>query len=62
MYVCVCLAVTDSQINNAVCSGSCRNMRELRQCLGVTSQCGRCGKSAHQVLKQALAETTTPAR
>ncbi|CAG0981429.1 hypothetical protein MTYP_01784 [Methylophilaceae bacterium] len=50
MYVCVCHAVTDSQIRNAICEGAC-SMRELRQRLGVASECGRCSHCALGILR-----------
>jgi bacterioferritin-associated ferredoxin len=55
MYVCVCKAVTDGQIRKAVDQGCC-SMRELRNELGVATQCGRCAVSAREVLDEALAE------
>lgn len=55
MYVCVCKAVTDGQIRQAVDQGCC-SMRELRNELGVATQCGRCAVSAREVLDEALTE------
>lgn len=51
MYVCVCRAVTDSQIREAICEGAC-SMRELRQRLGVASECGRCSSCALGILRK----------
>ena len=51
MYICLCKAVTDSQIRQAVCQGAC-SMRELRQRLGVASQCGKCGHCVQGFLRQ----------
>jgi bacterioferritin-associated ferredoxin len=53
MYVCLCKGVTDCQIREAVCEGAC-SMRELRTCLGVATQCGRCAHHAQRVLKETL--------
>jgi bacterioferritin-associated ferredoxin len=50
MYVCVCRAVTDSQIREAMGEGAC-SMRELRQRLGVASECGRCSQCALSILR-----------
>jgi bacterioferritin-associated ferredoxin len=50
LYVCVCNAVTDSQIRDAICEGAC-SMRELRQKLGVASECGRCSQCALGILR-----------
>jgi len=53
MYVCVCNAVTESHIGNAVAEG-CRSMRELRERLGVGACCGRCSSCARQVMRAAI--------
>lgn len=53
MYVCVCNAVTDGQIREAVCEGAC-SLRQLRAALGVASRCGRCAECARNVLEEAL--------
>ena len=53
MYICLCKAVTDSQIRQAICEGA-YSIRELRQRLGVASQCGRCGQCVKSVLQQTL--------
>ncbi len=52
MYVCVCNAVTDSQIREAA-QGGARTLRDLRRELGVTQDCGRCASCAHECLRQA---------
>lgn len=58
MYICVCRAVTQRHIEHAVERGITR-MRDLREHLGVTSECGRCGSCAHQCLKAALVARPT---
>jgi bacterioferritin-associated ferredoxin len=52
MYVCICQQVTDRDIRHAVAQGACR-MRDLREQLGVSSQCGKCADCAKAVLQQA---------
>jgi bacterioferritin-associated ferredoxin len=59
MYVCVCRAVTDSQIRDAMCEGAC-SMRELRQRLGVASECGRCSQCALSILRGQPALVANP--
>jgi bacterioferritin-associated ferredoxin len=56
MYVCLCNAVTDRQIREAVDEGA-QSMRALRQQLGVASCCGRCAPYAKQVLEETRACT-----
>jgi bacterioferritin-associated ferredoxin len=51
MYVCVCQAVTERQVREAVAQGV-SSMRGLREELGVASECGRCARCAHGILKE----------
>lgn len=55
MYICVCKAVTDKAIRQQVAEGAC-SMRELKQCLGVGSQCGKCTTAAQDLLNRSLTE------
>jgi bacterioferritin-associated ferredoxin len=55
MYVCVCNAVTDADIRQAVDSGV-RNLKQLRRDTGCSSTCGCCREQAREVLQEALAE------
>ena len=57
MYVCICKGVTENVIREAVEQGAER-MRDLKECLGVTEQCGICACHAKQALEQALAQKT----
>ncbi len=50
MYVCVCNAVTESQVLRAVEEGV-RNLRGLQARLGIALECGRCAGYAHGLLK-----------
>jgi len=52
MYICICKGVTDSAIREAVNQGAER-MRDLKNCLGVTEQCGLCACHTKEVLDQA---------
>ncbi|MDD3485020.1 (2Fe-2S)-binding protein [Azovibrio restrictus] len=52
MYVCVCQGVTERQIQEAARNGASR-LKDLRQQLGVTQDCGRCATCAHECLKDA---------
>jgi len=63
MYVCLCNAVTDSQIRRAVEDGATR-MCDLRTELGVAAECGKCACCANQLRKETLQEmgATHPGR
>ena len=56
MFVCVCRAVTDKDIDKAVQQQGCCSMRDLRNVLGVATQCGRCALTAKEVLNDSLAK------
>mgnify|MGYP001636561864 CR=1 FL=1 len=49
MYVCVCKAVTDTQIKSAICAGV-NSRRELFKCLGVGGDCGKCNPHVKELL------------
>jgi len=49
MYVCVCKAVTDSQIKTAIANGVCTR-KQLFQCFGVGGDCGKCNKQVKELL------------
>lgn len=53
MYVCVCNAVTERQIGQAVREGAA-TLRDLRRELGVAAECGRCAACARDCLRSAL--------
>ena len=49
MYVCVCKAVTDTQIKKAIDQGVCTR-KQLFECLGVGKDCGKCNKHVKALL------------
>lgn len=49
MYVCVCKAVTDTQIKHAINEGV-SSRRELFKCLGVGGDCGKCNPHVKELL------------
>ena len=49
MYVCVCNAVTDREIRQCVALGA-ETFEQVRDCLGVSSCCGRCEPAAREIL------------
>lgn len=55
MYVCVCNAVTERRIHQAVRDDGVRTFHQLQAGLGVAVCCGRCEPFARQVLAEALA-------
>nr|WP_298169050.1 bacterioferritin-associated ferredoxin [uncultured Pseudomonas sp.] len=55
MYVCLCEGVTDGQIREAIYDGCC-SYRDVRNTLGVASQCGKCACLAKQVVRETLSD------
>jgi bacterioferritin-associated ferredoxin len=53
MYVCLCKAVTDRQIRESISSGAC-SFRDIRNQLGVATQCGKCGQHAKSIIETAV--------
>jgi bacterioferritin-associated ferredoxin len=58
MYVCLCKGITDRQIKEAVYDGA-TTVGQLRKCLGVASQCGKCGITTREILQQTLATSAS---
>lgn len=61
MYVCLCHGVTDTDIRRLVRTEGVCTMRDLGRQLGVGTQCGKCGRCAKEVLREALAEARSDA-
>jgi bacterioferritin-associated ferredoxin len=51
MYVCVCKAVTDRQVTQAMSQGVC-SRRQLMQCTGAGGVCGKCTASFKALLDE----------
>lgn len=49
MYVCICKAVTDSQIKNAIDNGACTR-KQVFDTLGVGRNCGKCNSQIKELL------------
>jgi bacterioferritin-associated ferredoxin len=63
VYICICNAITDSQIRNCARAGAC-TLSDLQMQLGVACQCGTCADAACALLReervQARAEDLAP--
>ncbi|GGW59606.1 bacterioferritin-associated ferredoxin [Alishewanella tabrizica] len=53
MFVCICKAVSDKAIKQAIAEGA-DSIRDLKARLGVGSQCGKCVCQASQILHNEL--------
>ena len=55
MFVCLCSAITDRQIQDAVDSGV-QNVSQLEELWGVGAGCGTCRDFAQELIDSRLAE------
>ncbi len=56
MFVCICNAVSDQQIADAVKAGA-RDIEEVQKVLMVSTACGTCRQTAEAVIANTLLET-----
>ncbi|MCH9697307.1 MAG: (2Fe-2S)-binding protein [Gammaproteobacteria bacterium] len=50
MYVCICKAITEKQVNHAISDGLC-SRRQLTEKLGVGSECGKCVRQVSEMIR-----------
>lgn len=55
MYVCLCLGVTSSTVQQAIDDGA-RSTKQVAEACGAGSICGRCGHTIRTMLDAAAAE------
>ncbi|MEM7401812.1 MAG: (2Fe-2S)-binding protein [Pseudomonadota bacterium] len=51
MFICICNQVTDTQLREEIERGA-ETVRELKENLGVTNQCGKCGTCVKKCIKE----------
>ncbi len=56
MIVCSCNVFSDSQVRTVLAAGEAgpRNVREVYGCLGCSPKCGRCARTIHGLMQEAL--------
>ncbi len=55
MYVCICKAVTDHQVMQAIDQGACTR-KQLMQCTGAGGVCGKCTQSIKSLLEEKICQ------
>jgi bacterioferritin-associated ferredoxin len=58
MYVCICRAVSDQDIKEAVANGA-EDLADIEARLGVTTGCGTCTDFANEIISEALMQKLT---
>lgn len=51
MYICICNQVTETQLRDEIERGA-TTVRQLREAVGVTNQCGKCGNCVKSCIKE----------
>ena len=57
MYICLCNAITESDIRACAGTGA-GSLRDLERCLGVGATCGKCRTTAKEILNDSRAAST----
>ncbi|HLT63985.1 MAG TPA: (2Fe-2S)-binding protein [Pseudohongiella sp.] len=60
MYVCICRQITDKEIRQR-CEEGVTTLSELRNELGLASDCGRCGRYARELIAEVHSAQTCKA-
>jgi bacterioferritin-associated ferredoxin len=58
MYVCLCKGITDTQIRAAIQDGA-NSFKDVRNALGVASQCGKCGILTREILRESIQDNSS---
>lgn len=58
MYVCICMAVTERQISEAIANGHCTR-KSLNSCLEAGTRCGKCNQEISQLLRRARVDSVS---
>ena len=55
MYICICNALTDTQVTRAIENG-CRQPKDVYKACGTQPQCGSCMETMSNMLDRAMGE------
>ena len=61
MYICICNAITQRQVEECARSGSAASVEDLTSQLGVGAGCGRCRECAAELLLEICRPSQTAA-
>lgn len=54
MYVCLCNGVSDKKIRQAVRQFHPQSFQQLRKCIPIGNQCGKCIRAAREIMQDEL--------
>ncbi len=52
MYVCLCHGISDKKIKKLAIEQGITDIRGIRQCIPLGSQCGKCVRQAKEILSE----------
>ncbi|MDW6002070.1 (2Fe-2S)-binding protein [Vibrio mangrovi] len=55
MFVCLCHSVSDKKLRRLILEDGISDMREIRRCTALGSQCGKCVRQAKEILNDTVA-------
>ena len=56
MFVCLCNAVTDKDIKDAVLNDGIGNVRDLKAKMSIANQCGKCTQLAQSIIDDTIVD------
>ncbi|MGL6259675.1 bacterioferritin-associated ferredoxin [Vibrio sp. WXL210] len=54
MYVCLCHGISDKKIRKLAIEQGLQDIREIKKCTALGSQCGKCIRQAKEILSETL--------
>ncbi|MGL6314043.1 bacterioferritin-associated ferredoxin [Vibrio sp. WXL103] len=54
MYVCLCHGISDKKIRKLAIEQGLQDIREIKKCTSLGSQCGKCIRQAKEILSETL--------
>ncbi|MGR5178295.1 (2Fe-2S)-binding protein [Vibrio mediterranei] len=61
MFVCLCHGISDKKLRKLAIEEGISDMRTIRRCTALGSQCGKCVKQAKEILSELQPETLAKA-
>ncbi|MGR5221775.1 (2Fe-2S)-binding protein [Vibrio parahaemolyticus] len=61
MFVCLCHGISDKKLRKLAIEEGISDMRAIRRCTALGSQCGKCVKQAKEILSEFQPETLAKA-
>lgn len=52
MYVCLCHGISDKKIRKLAIEQGVQDIREIKKCTSLGSQCGKCIRQAKEILSE----------